>query len=75
MQFQAPPQAGKYAFVMHLLCDSYIGFDHQQDIILDVEDATKAVDMTNEEDEISEPEEGASSPHFPFAPPSADNPI
>ena len=25
MQFQAPPQPAKYAFVMHVVCDSYIG--------------------------------------------------
>ena len=60
MQFQAPPQAGKYSFVMHLVCDSYIGMDSKQDVVLEVEDATKAVAMENEEDEISEPEEGPS---------------
>ena len=60
MQFQAPPQAGKYSFVMHLVCDSYIGMDSQQEVVLDVEDAEKAVTMANEDDEISEPEEGMS---------------
>ena len=57
MQFQAPPQAGKYPFVMHLVCDSYIGFDDRVDIVLDVEESVKANEMT-EEDEISEPDEG-----------------
>lgn len=57
MQFQAPPQAAKYPFVMHVVCDSYIGSDIQQDVVLDVESAEKAAEITNEEDEISEPEE------------------
>ena len=57
MQFQAPPQAGKYSFVMHVVCDSYIGSDSQQDVVLEVESAEKAVEIRNEEDEISEPEE------------------
>lgn len=58
MQFQAPPQPGKYSFVMHLICDSYIGMDSKKDVVLEVEDAAKAVTMDNDEDEISEPEEG-----------------
>ncbi|KAM0799682.1 Sec63 Brl domain-containing protein, partial [Usnea florida] len=57
MQFQAPPQAGKYPFVMHLVCDSYIGMDSKREVMLEVEDSAKAVTMNNEEDEISEPEE------------------
>lgn len=61
MQFQAPPQAGKYPFVMHLVCDSYIGMDSKREVVLGVEDSAKAVAMDNEEDEISEPEEGAFS--------------
>lgn len=58
MQFQAPPQAGKYLFVMHLVCDSYIGMDSKREVVLEVEDSAKAVAIENEEDEISEPEEG-----------------
>lgn len=61
MQFQAPPHAGKYPFVMHLVCDSYIGMDSKREVVLEVEDSAKAVAMDNEEDEISEPEEGT---HF-----------
>ena len=61
MQFQAPPQAGKYPFVMHIVCDSYIGMDSKKEVVLEVEDSAKAVAMDNEEDEISEPEEGQSS--------------
>lgn len=58
MQFQAPPQPGKYRFLFHMICDSYVGMDSKQDIVLDVEDATKATTMQNEdEDDISEPEE------------------
>lgn len=66
MQFQAPPQAGKYPFVMHLVCDSYIGMDSKKDVVLEVEDSAKAVAMDNEEDEISEPDEGI----YPFPPSS-----
>ena len=64
MQFAAPPQAGQYSFVMHLICDSYIGMDSKMDVVLKVEDSDKAVEM-NEEDEISEPDEGkATLPFF-----------
>ena len=61
MQFQAPPQAGKYPFVMHLICDSYIGMDSQKEVVLEVEDSAKAVAIDNAEDDISEPEEGTPS--------------
>ncbi|KAI0480245.1 protein translocation complex component [Xylariaceae sp. FL0804] len=55
-QFAAPPQAGKYTFVMHLVCDSYLGFDTKMEVTLSVEEASKAAQMAAE-DEISEPEE------------------
>ncbi|KAL8943887.1 MAG: hypothetical protein Q9216_000781 [Gyalolechia sp. 2 TL-2023] len=55
-QFQAPPQVGKYPFVMHLVCDSYVGMDSKMDVVLEVEDASRGVDIV-EEDEISEPDE------------------
>ncbi|KAI1375003.1 Sec63 Brl domain-containing protein [Hypoxylon crocopeplum] len=55
-QFAAPPQAGTYTFVMHCVCDSYIGFDAKMEVTLKVEDASKAATMAAE-DEISEPEE------------------
>lgn len=58
-QFAAPPQAGHYTFVLHVICDSYVGFDTRMDVTLVVEDASKAADMTAEDD-ISEPEEGKS---------------
>ncbi|KAI0016932.1 protein translocation complex component [Xylariomycetidae sp. FL0641] len=56
VQFAAPPQAGKYTFVMHLVCDSYVGFDTKMEVTLSVEEASKAAQMAAE-DEISEPEE------------------
>lgn len=56
-QFAAPPQAGHYTFVMHVVCDSYVGFDTKMEVTLHVEEASKAAEMTAE-DEISEPEEG-----------------
>ncbi|KAI4155141.1 MAG: hypothetical protein LQ341_000238 [Variospora aurantia] len=55
-QFQAPQQVGKYPFVMHLVCDSYVGMDAKMEVVLDVEDQAKAEVMA-EEDEISEPDE------------------
>ena len=57
MQFGAPPQAGSYTFVMHMICDSYVGMDTKMEVTLVVEDASKAEEV-EEEDEISEPEEG-----------------
>ena len=58
-QFQAPPQAGEYTFVMHLICDSYVGFDAKMEITLVVDEASKAAEI-EAEDEISEPDEGKS---------------
>lgn len=60
-QFQAPPQAGHYTFVMHLICDSYVGFDTKMEVTLVVEEASKATEITDEDD-ISEPDEGECSP-------------
>ncbi len=59
MQFGAPPQAGQYTFVMHLVCDSYVGMDTRMEVTLNVEDMAKAGEM-QDEDEISEPDEGES---------------
>jgi len=55
-QFQAPPQAGHYTFVMHLICDSYIGFDTKMEVTLVVDEASKA-ETIEAEDDISEPDE------------------
>ena len=57
LQFQAPPQAGQYTFVMHLLCDSYLGLDAKAQVTLVVEDQQKAGEIEEDED-ISEPDEG-----------------
>jgi translocation protein SEC63 len=57
MQFQAPPQQGNFNFVLFALCDSYIGFDSARPITLSVEDFAKAAAL-EDEDEISEPDEG-----------------
>ncbi|RDW90098.1 J domain-containing protein [Aspergillus mulundensis] len=56
MQFQAPPQVGDFHFVMHMVCDSYIGLDSQLDITLHIDDPAKAAAL-EEEDDISEPDE------------------
>lgn len=55
-QFQAPPQAGHYTFVMHVMCDSYVGFDTKMEVTLVVEEASKAEEMSSDE-EPSDPEE------------------
>jgi len=56
-QFAAAPQPGQYTFVMHVICDSYVGFDTKMEITLTVDDASRAEEVAPE-DEISEPEEG-----------------
>ncbi|KAJ5901701.1 hypothetical protein N7495_002229 [Penicillium taxi] len=56
MQFQAPPQAGDFAFVMNMICDSYLGLDTQLPIILHIDDPAQAAAL-EEEDDISEPDE------------------
>ncbi|OKL56066.1 hypothetical protein UA08_08625 [Talaromyces atroroseus] len=56
MQFQAPPQVGHYTFALHLISDSYMGFDTKKEITLHIDDPAKAVAL-EEEDDISEPDE------------------
>ena len=58
LQFQAPPQAGNFTFVMHLICDSYIGMDSKVEATLVVEDQAKAAEIASDDEEISEPDEG-----------------
>ncbi|KAJ2897979.1 hypothetical protein MKZ38_004247 [Zalerion maritima] len=55
-QFQAPPQRGQYTFVMHVICDSYVGFDTKMEVTLKVDDASMAAPQ-KDDDEISEPDE------------------
>lgn len=57
MQFQAPPQVGDFTFVMHMICDSYLGLDTHKEITLHIDDPAKAAAL-EEEDDISEPDEG-----------------
>lgn len=57
MQFGAPPQAGEYKFQMHMICDSYVGFDHKQELIMNIDDASRAEEV-DDDDDISEPDEG-----------------
>ena len=57
MQFQAPPQVGDYQFTCWTVCDSYIGCDFATDVVMRIEEASKAEDVL-EEEEVSEPEEG-----------------
>jgi translocation protein SEC63 len=57
LQFGAPPQAGKYTFVMHIINDSYIGLDIKEYVTMVVEEASKA-EAIEDDGEISEPGEG-----------------
>lgn len=57
MQFQAPPQVGDFTFVMHMVCDSYLGLDTKMEITLHIDDPAKAAAL-EEDDDISEPDEG-----------------
>ncbi|KAK5197912.1 secretory subunit [Exophiala xenobiotica] len=54
--FQAPPQIHAFPFVLHLMCDSYIGLDWKMDVVLDVRDPSEA-NAVESDDEISEPDE------------------
>lgn len=62
-QFQAPPQVHAFPFTMHLVCDSYVGFDSKVDVVLDVRDVSEA-NVVESDGEISEPDEGMSIPNF-----------
>lgn len=64
-QFAAPPQPGHYTFVMHVMNDSYVGFDTRMEVTLVVEHPSKAAAMAAD-DEISEPDEGEFSSFFFF---------
>ncbi|RAO67896.1 uncharacterized protein BHQ10_003908 [Talaromyces amestolkiae] len=56
MQFQAPPQVGEFTFALHLISDSYMGFDIKKEITLHIDDPAKAA-AVEEDDDISEPDE------------------
>ncbi|KAF3026259.1 secretory subunit [Penicillium rubens] len=56
MQFQAPPQVGDFTFILHMICDSYMGLDNTAQITLHIDDPAKAA-AVEEEDDISEPDE------------------
>jgi translocation protein SEC63 len=47
---------------MHLICDSYVGFDTKMEVTLVVDEAAKAAEI-EAEDDISEPDEGRSQPN------------
>ena len=63
--FQAPQQPGQYTFCVHLICDSYVGFDTKVECRLTVEEASKAKAM-RADDEISEPDEGEFAPLYMY---------
>lgn len=63
MQFQAPPQVGDFTFVLHMFCDSYLGLDNTAQITLHIDDPAKAASV-EEEDDISEPDEGKFELHY-----------
>jgi translocation protein SEC63 len=57
MQFGAPPQEGRYTFVLHLINDSYVGLDVKEYVTMVVEDVSNA-EVIEDEGEISEPDQG-----------------
>jgi hypothetical protein len=59
VQFQAPPQVATYMFNLHIKSDSYCGTDIVQEVLLDVQDASKLEEIIVEE-VIPESEEGMS---------------
>ena len=67
--FAAPPQVHAFPFTLHVICDSYVGFDSKRDVVLDVRDVKEADVRAAEEsdDDISEPDEGMSFATFPLA--------
>jgi translocation protein SEC63 len=56
LQFQSPPQPGKWTFQVMIKTDSYVGLDQILDIPLVVE-AREAIEEEDFEDDISEPDE------------------
>ena len=72
-QFVAPPGPSEHTFLMHVVCDSYMGFDSKLTVVLKVEDRNQAQQAAVKEDEISEPEEGELRTHT-SSPPSPATP-
>jgi translocation protein SEC63 len=64
MQFGAPPSVGKYSFVLHIMCDSYIGFDVKEFVTMEVvepEAVEEEVDDMVEEELVVEEDEDESN--------------
>ena len=57
MQFQAPPQVGDYNFRAWTVCDSWLGCDAVTQTVMQIQEP-KAEDAIEEEEDMSEPEEG-----------------
>lgn len=57
LQFQAPPNSGVWNFHVYVKCDSVMGCDATLPVKLVVENPTAEMEMDNEDDEISEPDE------------------
>ena len=49
IQFQAPPQVASFLFQLHVKSDSYCGTDIVQDVMLNVQDASKLEEKVVEE--------------------------
>lgn len=57
MTFQAPPGPGLYTFQVYVMCDSFVGADAQKDMRMLVEAPKEGDDVSDLEDDISEPDE------------------
>lgn len=72
-QFAAPPQPGAYTFVLHVVCDAYVGLDSRLEVTLRIDEASSA-NAVAAEDEISEPDEGEPDITHPTPVPPLPNP-
>lgn len=57
MQFGAPSSVGKYSFVLHVMCDSYMGFDIKEFVTMEVVEAEAVEEEEDEEEEEAPPED------------------
>jgi len=57
MQFGAPSSVGKYSFVLHVMCDSYLGFDIKEFVTMEVVEPDEAEEEAEEEEEEVPPED------------------
>lgn len=65
VQFAGPNDSGEVRFQMHLICDSYVGFDDHRTVVMEIKEPEEAAEIDSEDDP-SEPEDGMAC-HFAIA--------